>query len=74
MIDKKAKRCVIISLIGGPVAECRRRLPSALSLRLFGEDVTVFARDAAAQKKVGDLPPVSDDIEDTDVAVVEDLC
>lgn len=49
MIDKKAKRYVH-GLVRGSLVDLMV-LCSALSLRLFGEDITTAARETAAQKK-----------------------
>lgn len=55
MIDKKAKRYVKISLaypFGPPLTVNLGRVsPSALSLRLFGADVTVAAKETSKQRE-----------------------
>jgi multisite-specific tRNA:(cytosine-C5)-methyltransferase len=55
MIDKKAKRYVAEQDVLKVTTD--RIVHSALSLRLFGEDVTIAAREAAVYKKSGQPAP-----------------
>lgn len=51
MIDKKAKRCVWLRVCS-VVHHSHLLSRSALSLRLFGEDVTIAAREVGKKKRL----------------------
>ncbi|KAF7973923.1 hypothetical protein HWV62_13980 [Athelia sp. TMB] len=47
-----------------------KKAKSALSLRLFGEDVTIGARDAAAERRANALPPTAANGDENDIVGV----
>jgi hypothetical protein len=57
MIDKQAKRLVLEPYICCPLLI--RIIPSALSMRLFGEDVTVAGQAAAKSKEKAALNQIA---------------
>lgn len=80
MVDKKVKRCASLPLTfcALPAPLTRRVssviIPSALSLRLFGEDVTIAAREQSLKKVVtkAENPETSKQVNEENQPIDED--